>query len=59
MMKIKTAKKYAQSYEIVCPKCGETIVSPGGSMFWETAEIYPGKIVQCFNCKAEVRLPKA
>lgn len=55
---MKTARKYAQSYELVCPECESTIWSPGGSSFWETGEIVTGKTVICPGCKAEVRLPK-
>lgn len=55
----KTAKKFARSYELQCPYCDATIPAKGGSLFWETGEIYSGQIVQCAECGKEVKLPKA
>lgn len=36
---MKTAKVHIASVELQCPYCEATIPSPGGSLFWEVAEM--------------------
>jgi predicted RNA-binding Zn-ribbon protein involved in translation (DUF1610 family) len=58
---MKTAKKIARSFEIVCPHCGETIPHAGsGSLYWTVDEIEAaGTQLKCPGCEAVSRRPRA
>jgi ribosomal protein S27E len=59
MSKPKQANYQIMSVELQCPHCGQTITSPGGSMFWEVAEIHEGNVgfMVCRSCEKKVAFP--
>jgi hypothetical protein len=59
-MKTKTLKKTVVTIELTCPHCEETIVAPGGSLFWMVAELpLTGTLLTCFDCGKQSKTPRA
>jgi hypothetical protein len=64
-VKLSRAKYVVQTVEIFCPYCAKegteaTIFSPGGSSFWEVAEIgeHNFKHMVCSVCKKRSESPR-
>ena len=55
---MKTAKAAAQAIILDCPKCGETIPSPSGSLFWSVDEYAMVTVIRC-ECGEASKMPKA
>lgn len=54
---MKTCTATPTTWELMCPECRDVILAPGGSEYWTAEDFIGKKTVECFECKAEAKIP--